>query len=142
MGVIPPVDSPSLSPNLTPASPLSPAIVGNKKRQSMRLEDAFKNLKPLPPPSSQSGFLGFRESNGTNGGKKKKTGKKERTIDSDDDDSDKERNAHLLGSGHNLRNRTTGELTEEEARVEEGLRKMKVFFIMKHPIHILRSILM
>ncbi|KAF3918587.1 hypothetical protein AA313_de0201669 [Arthrobotrys entomopaga] len=117
MGVIPP--SPSLSPNISPISPLSPSGLG-RKRQSLRLEDMVKNLGKLPPPSTQSGFLGFRDSNGdTPDRKKPKKGlKKIRQLDSDNETD----NESVNGKGQ----KTGAQNSEEAAKIEEGIRKMKV----------------
>ncbi|KAK6537652.1 hypothetical protein TWF694_011826 [Orbilia ellipsospora] len=117
MGVIPP--SPSLSPNLSPISPLSPGGLG-RKRQSLRLEDMVKNLGKLPPPSTQSGFLGFRDSNGdTPDRKKPKKGlKKIRQLDSDNETDSESVNGKAQKTG--------AQNSEEAAKIEEGIRKMKL----------------
>ena len=120
MGVIPPSPT-SLSPNLGPSSPTSPTA---RKRHSLGLDEVFKNLKPLPPPSSQSGFVGFRDGTETNGKGKKKNKKNVKSIESDDDDKDE--SISDLKNKLASRKSTGGELTEEEKRIEEGIRKMKV----------------
>ncbi|KAK6343283.1 hypothetical protein TWF730_010879 [Orbilia blumenaviensis] len=119
MGVIPP--SPSLSPNLSPISPLSPgtSMLG-RKRQSLRLDEMVKNLGKLPPPSTQSGFLGFRDSSTDDGSEKKKSKKGARKIkqlDSDNDTDSESVNGKAAKGPEN---------TEEAAKIEEGIRKMKV----------------
>ena len=90
----------------------------------MRLEDVFKNVKPLPPPSSATGFFGFRDTNGNGTPKKTKKSppKKARTVEDSDDESDKD--GLLNVGGHNLRSRSLGE--GEEKDLQEGIRKMKV----------------
>ncbi|KAF3183019.1 hypothetical protein TWF106_005166 [Orbilia oligospora] len=119
MGVIPP--SPSLSPNLSPISPLSPggAVLG-RKRQSLRLDDMVKNLGKLPPPSTQSGFLGFRDASTDENIDKKKTKKglrKLKQLDSDNETDTESVNGKPVKGVEN---------TEEAAKIEEGIRKMKL----------------
>ncbi|KAF3942260.1 hypothetical protein ABW19_dt0202863 [Dactylella cylindrospora] len=117
MGVIPP--SPSISPTTSPISPLSPGGLG-RKRQSLRLDDMVKNLGKLPPPASQSGFLGFRDANG-DGDKKAKPKKglrKLRQLDSDNETDSESVNGNARANG--------AENAEEAAKIEEGIRKMKL----------------
>ncbi|KAF3904918.1 hypothetical protein ABW20_dc0108666 [Dactylellina cionopaga] len=123
MGVIP--QSPSLSPNLSPISPLSPGPLA-KKRQSLRFEDVVKNLGKLPPPSTQSGFLGFRESNGDSGSDKKKQKKGLKALkqlDSDNETDSESVNGAAAASG---KKKPLAENSEEAAKIEEGIRKMKL----------------
>ncbi|KAK6507434.1 hypothetical protein TWF481_005867 [Arthrobotrys musiformis] len=118
MGVIPP--SPSLSPNLSPISPLSPGgALLTRKRQSLRLDEMVKNLGKLPPPSTQSGFLGFRDSSNDENVDKKKPRKglrKLKQLDSDNETDSESVNGRPKGV----------ENTEEAAKIEEGIRKMKL----------------
>ncbi|KAF3917362.1 hypothetical protein ABW21_db0202564 [Orbilia brochopaga] len=122
MGVIPP--SPSLSPNMTPISPLSPQGI-TRKRQSLRLDDVVKNLGKLPPPSTQSGFLGFRDPGGDSSDRKQKQKRGLKKIKQLDSDNETDNESVVNGSSTKPA-KGPAENTEEATKLEEGIRKMRL----------------